>query len=944
MHFSSRIIFCLLLIVPGPTFAKNLPAITTEWINGYQIDFVDVGRGDTFGVSFAVPIGHMHDYGRFMGRAHFLEHIMHAGTKLYPGHSTIDKVLKPAGANMNAFTGLARTRYYATGHQDLAETIIKAELGMLSGLEWNPETFEKEKNVVINEIVDEYMKQEGDAVNQLPFLKLLRHDHPLNHPMLGDEKSLQSLSINDLKEMYYQNYGPGQVRVVVAGNFRTPELREKSRRWIQEYLHAPDVRSDKTYHFPRYQPLAGRWLPSMFSWDHNAPESEARIYIATKENKWSGMLLEAPNAIFPQNAEAADYFNSYVNDPSPGGLGHTLKYKLGWATDMTFYITKVNNRRFLRFDVQLTESGLGHEEEINELFFKFLRSFEKAPPSEEWLAMEKKRTVRDMTLASTSVGSFLNAYSQVLTRPDSLDKIMSDAQNVKVEDLQRIARAFRPDQALYYSSGPEKEEMLDDGHGYNRKFKLEDNRAALKRYLELYHQPVTETFRPEPSQVDLGEPAKKIEAGFVSSMSPVNDREILDLRTDLKDAAIHLDIFLSPVDHMDMVAAQIVGLAFKERYVGELNYISKKYSMLPSMQVLSDRIVFSAEGLDSRAARLLAWRLQEMSSFEPSEAELVRARENLIAQLSDRNNSLFAAQIANEETAAKLDNFVRTAASSLKAAVEIPREHIVSRWKLLRKAGQYRLTAAGAFSKADIEAVKTAVRKFSPLTLHTLRYQPGRFAWIGRESQENHMRFPSPKGDDPSAGVRVFRGPPKALNKENAAFFAAISLIQDMVSSHNRAFQELGYMHSAYLGQPDHAHWSLYIYGGTDGQEQARKMIEGWNHVLDRLKRGDVADKDIQDAISDQINTTSRTQTSAEGWVSQYRANVDSFGSADSTPALLQLLRELTPQDVRDVVQKYIVAPQTPYYQLTMSNCEKALTADGNEQDTSKITENVSMD
>lgn len=944
LHFSSRIIFCLFLIFPVFSYAKNMPAITTEWINGYQIDFVDVGRGDTFAVTFAVPVGTMHDYGRFMGRAHLLEHVMHTGTRAFPGHSTIDRVLKPAGASVNAYTGLNRTVYYAVGHQSSAETIIQAELSMLSGLEWNPESIEKEKRVVINEIVDEYMKTEGDAVNQLPYLKLLRHDHPFNHPTLGDRESLESLSINDLKEMYYQNYGPGRVRIAILGNFRTPELREKSRHWVQHYLRMPQWHEDKNQYFPRSFPLANRWIPSLFSWDHNAPESEAKIYIETKDNKWSGMLLEAPNAFFPKNPEAADYFNSYMNDPSPGGLEHTLKFKLGWASDMTFYTYRVNNRNYLRFEVQLTDKGLGHEEDINELFFKALRSIENAPPTEEWLAMEKKRSVRDMTLASTSVGNFLRPYAQVLTSPHSLDEIMANADKVTAADIQRVARAFRPDQALYFYSGDEKEEMHDDEYGYNRKYKLEDNRAALRRYLELYHQPVTEIFRPQPAEVNLGAPAKKIEPGFVTNVSPTNDREILDIRTDLRDAAIQLVMFVSPVDQVDMIAAQIMGLAFKERYVGEINFIEKEYSMSPSMKVYSDRIEFSAEGLDSRAARLLAWRLQELSTFVPTEAELVRARQNLIAQVSDQMNSQFAAQSANENTMAKLDRLVRTTPNTLKLAEELPREHILSRWQMLRRAGQYRLTASGAFAQADIEAVKSAARKFSPLTLQTLRYHPHRYWWPGEKSQEDHMLFPAPKGEGAFGGVRVFRGPAKALNKENAAFLAAISLIEQLVSSHNRAFQELGYMHSAFLGQPDRTHWSLFIYGGTEGEENSRKMLKGWEHVLNRLRSGDIEDTDIQAAISDQLNTVSRTHTSAENWVAQYNANEDSFGSAASSPALAKILRELTPQDVRVVVQKYIVAPQTPYYQLTMSNCEKALTADGNEQVTNKITQNVSMD
>ncbi|NJL25046.1 MAG: insulinase family protein [Calothrix sp. SM1_5_4] len=162
-----------------------VPPVTVKNINGFEIHLVDVGRGDTLGVTFYVPVGTLHEHGRMMGRAHLLEHILHTGTLRYPGYHSFDKLLQPVGINTNAYTGFDRTFYYASGHQSQAETIIRVHLSMLGGLEFNPDVFLKERGVVVNEIAVEGMKNDSRLLMQMPFMTLLPPSHPWHHPPLA---------------------------------------------------------------------------------------------------------------------------------------------------------------------------------------------------------------------------------------------------------------------------------------------------------------------------------------------------------------------------------------------------------------------------------------------------------------------------------------------------------------------------------------------------------------------------------------------------------------------------------------------------------------------------------------------------------------------------------------------------------------------------------------
>ncbi|NJL25101.1 MAG: insulinase family protein [Calothrix sp. SM1_5_4] len=230
-----RISFATLVLIPllgafGPDARANaasrkavaaIPRVTITKVNGFEVHLVDMGRGERFGVTFRVPLGTLHEYGRFMGRAHLLEHILHTGTLRHPGYHTFDKLLQPVGINTNAHTGFDSTFYYASGHQSQAETMLRVHLSMLGGLEFDPDVFLKERGVVVNEVAVEGMADDSRLMTQVPFMTLLTPSHPWHHPTLGDRPSLEGLTLEDIKELYYRNYTPAFVKVAVLETSET---------------------------------------------------------------------------------------------------------------------------------------------------------------------------------------------------------------------------------------------------------------------------------------------------------------------------------------------------------------------------------------------------------------------------------------------------------------------------------------------------------------------------------------------------------------------------------------------------------------------------------------------------------------------------------------------------------------------------------------------------
>jgi zinc protease len=70
-------------------------------------------------------------------------------------------------------------------------------------------------------------KDEPQGVIRLYFMKFLYGDHPYGRPSGGDERSLASISRDDIASFYRTHYAPGNTIVAVAGDFDSSAMQSK---------------------------------------------------------------------------------------------------------------------------------------------------------------------------------------------------------------------------------------------------------------------------------------------------------------------------------------------------------------------------------------------------------------------------------------------------------------------------------------------------------------------------------------------------------------------------------------------------------------------------------------------------------------------------------------------------------------------------------------------
>lgn len=167
------------------------------------------------------------------GFAHLFEHLMFQGTHSIAGD--VHVALEKAGATeVNATTGYDRTEYHETVPSGALEWTLWFESERLAtmGERLDQANFERERNVVRNELRERYENVEGGFGDAIRYEALFGPDHPYGHPRIGSIAELDQASLDEVRAFHTQFYQPASAVLTLVGDFD----RKQVIGWIQKYF------------------------------------------------------------------------------------------------------------------------------------------------------------------------------------------------------------------------------------------------------------------------------------------------------------------------------------------------------------------------------------------------------------------------------------------------------------------------------------------------------------------------------------------------------------------------------------------------------------------------------------------------------------------------------------------------------------------------------------
>ena len=158
------------------------------------------------------------------GKSHFLEHMLFKGTERFKKGEIDLLTLKNGGAN-NAFTSHDFTAYYFNFASDRWEIALEIEADRMVNCAFDPEEFEAEKKVVIEEL-----KTGLDS----PWGLLLQEQeataykvHPYRNPIVGWLPDVERATVEQQQAYYRRYYHPNNAALALVGDFDSEDVLRK---------------------------------------------------------------------------------------------------------------------------------------------------------------------------------------------------------------------------------------------------------------------------------------------------------------------------------------------------------------------------------------------------------------------------------------------------------------------------------------------------------------------------------------------------------------------------------------------------------------------------------------------------------------------------------------------------------------------------------------------
>ena len=310
---------------------------------------------------------------------------------------------------------------------------------MLTEPRWDERAFEIVKNRRINTIKQRKTSAQSVAFNALS-KQLYGEDHPASTPVGGTEKSVQSITMNDIKNYFNENISPQVSHFHVAGKMtqRSIEksLKQLSQNWIGSDVELPEIKTSK-------------------------PPARSKVYFIDIPGAKQSAITLGTLSIPGGNPELYKY--SVVNNRLGGGmearLMRTLRLEKGYTYGAgSFYRENSYQTPFYAYSQVRSNVTL----ESLEIFKNIINGYAESYNSED-LELTKNKLIKQNALRFERLGSLLNMLDTIskFNFPDTYIQEQQDVlRSMNLQDAKSIAQSeFNADKMYFVIAGDAKTQL-----------------------------------------------------------------------------------------------------------------------------------------------------------------------------------------------------------------------------------------------------------------------------------------------------------------------------------------------------------------------------------------------------------------------------------------------------------------------------------------------------
>jgi len=258
--------------------------------NGMTILLMEQHEAPIISFSFILRAGSVADPAGKEGLASLTAGLLRKGTKTRSADQLSTELDFIGG-----LLGASATFDYTSGFAEFIKKDISKGMDLLSDVLQNPTFPQDEVTKMVKQRVDgiKAAKDEAQAVIGTYYNAYLYGSHPYARPTGGDEKSLPTISRDDVVKFYQAHYSPSTAILAVAGDFNTADmersLAEKFGQWAAK--PAPETK------LPEIGPVQGKRLLLI-----DKPDSTQTFYqignVGIARTNQDRVYIEVVNTLF----------------------------------------------------------------------------------------------------------------------------------------------------------------------------------------------------------------------------------------------------------------------------------------------------------------------------------------------------------------------------------------------------------------------------------------------------------------------------------------------------------------------------------------------------------------------------------------------------------------------------------------------------------------------
>ncbi|XP_076142122.1 insulin-degrading enzyme isoform X2 [Alosa pseudoharengus] len=471
-----------------------------EFTNGLKAVLISDPTTDKSSAALDVHIGSLSDPSNISGLAHFCEHMLFLGTKKYPKENEYSQFLSEHAGSSNAFTSGEHTNYYF----DVSHEHLEGALDRFAQFFLCPLFDESCKDREVNAVDSEHEKNlMNDAWRLFQLEKATGNpSHPFSKFGTGNKLTLETRPSKDgidvrqeLLKFHSTYYSSNLMGLCVLGRESLDDLTSM----VVKLFAEVENKSVPIPEFPEH-PFQQEHLRQFYK------------VVPIKDIRNLYVTFPIPDLQKYYKSNPGHYLGHLIGHEGPGSLLSELKAK-GWVNTLVGG-QKEGAKGFMFFiiNVDLTEEGLLHVEDIIFHMFQYIQKLRTEGP-QEWVFQEckdlnnvafrfkDKERPRGYT---SKVAGLLHYYplEEILAaeylledfRPDLiqmvLDKLLPE--NVRVAVVSKSFEGQTDKTEEWYGTQYKQEAISEEvikkwaGADFNGKFKLPMKNEFIPTNFEIY--------------------------------------------------------------------------------------------------------------------------------------------------------------------------------------------------------------------------------------------------------------------------------------------------------------------------------------------------------------------------------------------------------------------------------------------------------------------------